>query len=83
MEPSTDGDGTINIAEKAAGFPISGNTGTEGGVTVAVTIGTAVTERHLGRRAIGRWPYREDASYITGTSVSLGVTAIKTGETDA
>ena len=34
------GDNTVNIAEKADGFNISGNTGTEAGVAVTVTLGT-------------------------------------------
>ena len=34
------GDDTVNIAEKATGFAISGNTGSEGGVSVTVTIGS-------------------------------------------
>ena len=34
------GDDTVNIAEKAEGFAISGDTGTEAGVTVSVQVGT-------------------------------------------
>ena len=34
------GDDTVNIAEKAAGFTISGDTGSVGGVTVTVRVGT-------------------------------------------
>ena len=34
------GDDTVNIAEKAAGFAIGGDTGTESGVSVTVTVGT-------------------------------------------
>ena len=33
------GDNTVNIAEKAAGFVISGATGSQGGVSVTVTVG--------------------------------------------
>ena len=33
-------DGTVNIEERAAGFAISGDTGSEGGVTVTVRVGT-------------------------------------------
>ena len=33
------GDDTVNIAEKASGFAISGDTGSEGGVDVTVTVG--------------------------------------------
>ena len=82
-DPSTiAGDGTINIDEKAAGFPISGNTGTEGGVTVEVTIGTGVLST---TSVAGVWSVAVPAaaSYIMGTSVSLEVTAEKAGETDA
>ena len=32
------GDNRVNIAEKAAGFSISGDTGSEGGVSVTVTV---------------------------------------------
>ena len=78
------GDDTINIAEKANGFPISGKTGAESGVTVTVNIGgtpvgTATSE------AGGDWSVDvgEDEGSITGTSVSLSVTATKTGFTDA
>ena len=80
------GDGTINIAEKADGFPISGNTGAESGVTVEVTIGTGIGRGILSTTSVaGVWSVTvpSAASYITGTSVSLGVTAIKTGFTDA
>ena len=35
------GDDTINIAERSAGFAITGDTGSEGGVTVTVGIGAA------------------------------------------
>ena len=35
------GDDTVNIAEKAAGFAIEGNTGSEAGVSVSVQVGTA------------------------------------------
>ena len=73
------GDDTINIAEKANGFPISGNTGAESGVTVTVNVngtqaGTATSN------AGGNWSVDvdEDEGYITGTSVLLSVTATKT-----
>ena len=78
----TDEDNTINIAEKANGFSISGKTGTESGVTVAVTIGgTALTSATSD--ANGNWSVNvgEDEGSITGTSVLLSVTATKTGFT--
>ena len=34
-------DDTVNIAEKTAGFAISGTTGSEGGVSVTVTVGSS------------------------------------------
>ncbi|MDE2719308.1 SwmB domain-containing protein [Candidatus Palauibacter polyketidifaciens] len=70
----------VNIAEKAAGFELTGNTGTESGATVSVTIGTgsALTATS---DADGTWSVSvpADASYITGTSVSVTVSASKTG----
>ncbi len=77
------GDDTINIAEKANGFPISGDTGAESGVTVTVNVkgtqvGTATSN------AMGDWSVDvdENKDYITGTSVLLSVTATKTSFTD-
>ena len=34
------GDNGVNIAEKATGFAISGDTGSQSGVSVTVTVGT-------------------------------------------
>ena len=43
-------DDTVNIAEKVAGFSIGGNTGSEGGVSVTVTVGTTeLTATSAGR----------------------------------
>ena len=77
------GDDTVNIAEKTAGFTISGDTGTEDGVSVSVTIGsqaplTATTDSQ------GEWSVMvsANAAYITGTSVAVTVSASKTGFTD-
>ena len=76
------GDDVVNVAEKAAGFAITGATGTESGVTVSVTVGsqsplTAISDSN------GDWSVSvpPEASYITGTSVSVSVTASKTGFT--
>ena len=56
------GDGTVNIAEKTAGFSISGDTGTEAGVTVSVAIGlTTLTGTSADVSTApppGRWPCR-------------------------
>ena len=75
-------DNTINIAEKEAGFTISGNTGSETGVTVTVTVGsTTLTDRSVDDGGNGLWEVDvpADASYITGTSVAVRVTASKAG----
>ena len=75
-------DNTVNIAEKAAGFAISGTTGSEAGVSVSVTIGsqsplTASSDNN------GAWSVRlpANAAYITGTSVAVSASASKTGFT--
>ena len=75
------GDDTVNIAEKAAGFAISGDTGSEGGVSVTATVGT--TDLTATSAAAGVWSVdvAAGASYITGTSVTVTVSASKTGYT--
>ena len=75
------GDDTVNIAEKAAGFAISGDTGSEAGATVTVTVGG--TELTATSAAGGAWSVDvpADAAYITGTSVTVTVSASKTGFT--
>ncbi len=75
------GDDTVNIAEKAAGFTISGDTGSEAGATVTVTVGG--TELTATSAAGGAWSVDvpADAAYITGTSVAVTVSAAKTGFT--
>ena len=76
------GDDTVNIAEQAAGFTISGATGSEAGVGVSVRIGSqpALTATSAGD---GAWSVSvpPNASYITGTSVTVTVAAAKTGFT--
>ena len=76
------GDDVVNVAEKAAGFAITGATGSESGVTVSVTVGsqsplTATTD------GAGAWTVMvpANAAYITGTSVGVSVSASKTGFT--
>ena len=76
------GDNTINIAEKAAGFSIGGDTGTEIGVEVTVGIGTgtlAATSADNAGTATWSVSVPANASYITGTSVDVTVNASKTG----
>ena len=75
-------DNTVNIAEKTAGFAISGTTGSEGGVAVSVTIGAQSPLSDTSDNN-GAWSVTvpADATYITGTSVAVSVSASKTGFT--
>ena len=77
------GDDTVNIAEKATGFAISGNTGSEGGVSVTVTIGSTDLTATSASADPATWTVSVPAaaSYITGTSVDVTVSAAKTGFT--
>ena len=77
------GDNTVNIAEKAAGFSIGGDTGAEAGVTVTVTVGTAELTATSADADPATWSVDvpADAAYITGTSVDVTVSAAKTGFT--
>ena len=77
------GDDTVNIAEKAAGFSITGDTGTEEDASVTVTVGTE--ELTASSTAMGTWSVAvpANATYITGTSVTVTVSASKTGFTAA
>ena len=75
-------DDIVNVAEKASGFAITGATGTESGVTVSVTVGsgsalTATTD------GAGAWTVSVPpaATYITGASVTVTVSASKAGYT--
>ena len=74
-------DDIINIAEKAAGFEIGGDTGSEGGVSVTVTLGdTELTATSADADpAIWSVSVAPDASYITGAGVAVEVNASKTG----
>ena len=77
-------DNTVNIAEKTAGFTISGDTGTESGVSVTVAIGTgSLSATSADDAGTATWSVSvpADASYITGTSVDVTVSATKTGFT--
>ena len=78
------GDGTVNIAEKAAGFEIGGDTGTEAGVGVTVEIGgETLTTTSADDAGTATWTVSvpADAAYISGTSVAVEVNASKTGYT--
>ena len=71
-------DDTVNIAEHGDGFPISGDTGSDGGVMVRVTLGSQ-PPRSATSAANGAWVVRvpANAAYITGTSVTVTVNATK------
>ena len=75
-------DDTVNIAEKAAGFAISGDTGSEADVSVSVTIGTQ-SPLAATSAANGAWSVNvpANAAYITESSVTVTVSASKTGFT--
>ena len=78
------GDGTVNIAEKAAGFEIGGDTGTEAGVGVTVGIGgETLTTTSADAAGTATWTVSVpgDAAYISGASVAVEVNASKTGYT--
>ena len=74
------GDDTVNIAEHEAGFAISGDTGSEGEVSVTVMVGT---EELTATSTPTTWSVNvpPNAAYITGTSVTVTVSATKTGFT--
>ena len=77
------GDDVVNMAEKAAGFTVSGRTGTESGAAVTVVVGTeTITTSSV---SLGVWTVSvpADAPYITGTSVSVTVNATQSGYNDA
>ena len=75
-------DDTVNLTEKAAGFTIGGNTGSESGVTVRVTMGSqsplTATSAAGGAWSVG---VPANAAYITESSVTVTVSASKTGFT--
>ena len=76
------GDNTVNIAEKAAGFTISGDTGSEAGVSVNVTIGSQ-SPLAASSGAGGAWSVNvpANAAYIAESSVAVTVSASKAGFT--
>ena len=83
------GDNKINRSEHTNNFAVTGNTGTDSGVTVTVTIGgtalTSVTSAIAVAATEATWSVTvpANADYITETSVELSVTATKTGFTSA
>ena len=80
------GDDIVNIAEKASGFAISGDTGVEADVAVTVQVGgtsLSATSADGDGDGTATWsvPVPADAAYITGTSVAVTVSASKAGFT--
>ena len=75
------GDNTVNIAEKASGFSIGGDTGSVGGMSVTVTVGSTDLMATSSDADPATWSVSvpADTSYITGTSVYVEVNASKTG----
>ena len=78
-------DNTINIAEKAAGFTISGNTGSEGGATVTLTLDSTELTATSSSADPAVWSVSvpADAAYITGESVAVTAAATKIGFNDS
>ena len=78
-------DNTVNIAEKAAGFAIAGDTGPVGGVSVTVTVGATQLTATSADADPATWSVSVPAaaSYIAGSSVAVTVNASKTGYTAA
>ena len=83
------GDDTVGIAEKAAGFAIAGDTGTEEDVAVTVEIGTATLtatsadpdSTDADDTATWSVDVPPDSAYIAGTGVEVTVSASKAGFT--
>ena len=78
-------DDAVNIAEHAAGFTISGDTGPIGGAAVTVTVGTAELSATSADSDPATWSVTvpADAAYIAGSSVAVTVDATKAGYTAA
>ena len=78
-------DNTVNIAEKAAGFTIGGDTGSVSEASVTVTVGSTdlTATSSTDDPAIWSVSVPGDAADIAGTSVDVAVNASKTGYTAA
>ena len=78
-------DGTVNIAEKAEGFAVSGDTGPVAGVSVSVQVGTATLGPVLSADGNGdgtaTWSVSVPAAaaYVSGTSLTVTVSGSKAG----
>ena len=72
-------DNIVNIAEKAAGFDIGGDTGSVGGASVTVTVGGTDLAATSAEADPATWTVRVPAAaaYISGTSVAVTVSAVE------
>ena len=73
------GDDVVNIAEKAGGFVITGDTGSVGGASVTVTIGSGTLTATSASSGAWTVTVPSNASYVTGASVDVTVNATKAG----
>ena len=73
------GDDVVNIAEKAGGFAITGDTGSVPGASVTVTIGSGTLTATSAPSGAWTVTVPPDASYLTGASVDVTVNATKAG----
>ena len=73
------GDDVVNISEKVAGFVITGDTGSVGGASVTVTIGSDTLTATSASSGAWTVAVPADASYVTGASVDVTVNATKAG----
>ena len=69
----------MNIAEKAGGFAITGDTGSVGGASVTVTIGSGTLTATSAPSGAWTVTVPPDASYLTGASVDITVNATSSG----
>ena len=82
LNPNIAGDDIVNIAEKAAGFSISGTMDSAAtGVSVTIGIGMARTATLNSSSATWTISISADDGDITGTSVNVVVTAMLSGGT--
>ena len=74
-------DYTVNMAEHVAGFTISGDTGSEGGVSVTVTVGTTDLPATSSDANPAAWSVSvpPNSAYIIEPSVTITVSASKAG----
>ena len=81
--PAVTGDDVVNIAEKAAGFALGGDTGADDGATVSVSLGSQSLSATSGGGGAWSVDVPAAAAYLAEPSVALTVTARKTGLTAA